>query len=73
MTPEEFNKRETELLGRMPIELRGPLSYMAYEAGHSAGYEEVLWYLDEYIGHLQKPIQDLCIRMCCETAREARQ
>lgn len=52
MTPEEFNKQETELLNKVPQEFRGWLSYYAYEQGHSAGYEEVLSYLRELIYEL---------------------
>jgi len=42
MTPDEFAIEEAELLSTIPTELQGYFSSVAYDRGHSAGYEEVL-------------------------------
>lgn len=57
MTPEEFAEKESELLSKIPQEFRGAVSYQAYEDGHSAGYEEVLIYVERYVGMLFEPIK----------------
>lgn len=61
MTPEQYKQEELELFDKynIPEELRGTLSYMAYERSHSAGYEEVINTLNETVYNLAKPIQDL--------------
>jgi len=64
-TQEQYAKEELELFEKydIPIELRQPLSYMAYEQGHSAGYEEVISILNEIVYDIAKPIQNLIKRI----------
>lgn len=57
MTKEEFNIKEAEILKDLPEEFRSAISYMAYEIGHSAGYEECLIYVKEYVSNLKEPIE----------------
>jgi hypothetical protein len=57
MTGDEFEAAQTELLKDIPEEFHGPLSYMAYEMGHSAGHEEVINYLRSFVGDLKAPIK----------------
>jgi len=63
MTANEYQIQESELLSKIPPELRSVLSYMAYERGHSAGYEEVLGVLQGLVSDLEKPLIELCKRL----------
>lgn len=60
MTQEEFSKEQEEILngGGIPKEFKDALSYMAYEQGHSGGYEEVICCLRDLVEGLSKPIAD---------------
>ena len=55
--------KQDELLQRVPEELRGALSYMAYERGHSAGADEILGILEGLVSDLEKPLQKLVDRL----------
>ena len=57
MTEEEFAVTQKELLDDLPIEFRSAISYMAYESGHSAGYEEVINYVRGLVADLEGPIK----------------
>jgi len=52
MTEEEFTRRQTKLLARVPKKFRGWLSHMAWEDGHAFGYSEVLLHLEDYVDGL---------------------
>lgn len=69
MTEQEFTQKQAELLKDIPEELKGTLSYMAYERGHSAGYEEVICVLQGLVSDLHEPLQKLVERVS-EEARE---
>jgi len=56
MTQEEFDKTQIEILNKLPKEFQSAVSYMAWESGHSAGYEEVIGILREMVSSLEKPI-----------------
>ena len=56
MTAEQFAEKEKELLQGIPEEFHSRLSYMAYEDGHHAGYEEVLSHLSGLVSDLKEPI-----------------
>ena len=58
MTAEEFNIKEAEILKDLPEEFRSAISTMAYERGHSAGYEECLIHVEGYVNDLKKPIEE---------------
>lgn len=66
MTHEEYNEEATPLLEELPPELRAAVSYMAYENGHSAGYEEVLNELRGMVGSLKEPLAALEKRLRAE-------
>ncbi len=53
----EFYEKQTEILKEIPIEFRAALSYMAWEHGHSSGFNEVLMILTDTIFHLKEPIK----------------
>lgn len=57
MTPEEFSEQQTKLLAQLPEEFRGVISSMAWDRGHSAGYEEVILYVQDYVDELKDPIE----------------
>lgn len=57
MTYQEFADKQKELLKDIPEELRCALSQIAWEEGHSYGYDEVLGHLREYVYTLQEPIK----------------
>ena len=63
MTHEEYSNKQTELLKDIPVEFHNTLSYMAYENGHSNGYEECIIYLKEYISNLKDPIKQFQQRL----------
>jgi hypothetical protein len=57
MTGEEFEKKQADLLQDISEEFRGAISYMAYEHGHSAGYEEVIILVQDLVSNFEEPIQ----------------
>jgi hypothetical protein len=57
MTEEEYLKEQEEILAGIPQEFKGPLSYMAYERGHSAGNEESIGILRGLVSDLREPIK----------------
>lgn len=59
MTAEEFSAKQSELLNRVPFEVRGALSYMAWERGHAYGYNEVLIVLSNLVSDLEEPLRNL--------------
>ena len=46
MTPEEFYAEEKDILEGIPEEFKKVISYIAWQQGHSAGYHEVIIYLN---------------------------
>jgi len=56
MTKDEFAAKQTELLKDIPKQFHGALSYLAWEDGHSSGYENVLNCLQNLIDELLSPI-----------------
>jgi hypothetical protein len=63
MTPEEAE------LERVPEEFRSVISSMAYDRGHSAGRDEVLLYIRNYVHELQPAIHAFEIRLLREGAK----
>lgn len=58
ITEKEFADKQAEILQNIPKEFRGRLSYMAWQQGHSAGYEEVILDLKELVDNLEEPIKE---------------
>lgn len=46
------------LLETIPVEFRGPLAYLAYEQGHSAGDSEIYNYLLDYVDAVKGAIEE---------------
>lgn len=66
MTSEEYMTKQAELLERLPIELRTQVGYLAYDQGHSSGYEEVIGVLGELVTALEEPCKKLIARVKSE-------
>lgn len=49
--------KEDAILSKVPEEFKGPLSYMAYERGHSSGRDEVQLILSELVHALLPAIK----------------
>lgn len=63
MTDEQFQVKQAEILEDIPEELRGALSHMAYESGHSSGNEEMIIHLQNYVSALEEPLKNLIKRL----------
>lgn len=59
MTDQEFAAQELEILKSIPEEMKSPMSYYAYERGHSAGHEEVLIVLRGLVAAFEQPLETL--------------
>lgn len=57
MTDAEFAAEEAALLAPVPVDFHSALSGMAYERGHSSGYEEVINCLAGLISDLRPAIE----------------
>jgi hypothetical protein len=66
MTSEEFIIEQNNVLKEIPKEFKDRLSYMAYERGHSAGYEEIISILKGLVNNLKQPIADFQKRISME-------
>jgi len=56
-TAEQFEVKQTEILKDIPLEFRGAIAYLAWEQGHSYGYDEVLIHVHELADNLKEPIK----------------
>ena len=56
MKEHEFSAKQAELLEKLPEEFHSCLRMMAWERGHSSGYEEVLAILENLVSELEMPI-----------------
>ena len=68
MTAEQFADAQTEAVCHLPPEFRATLCGMAWESGHSAGYEEVIGHLRELASELRRPIEQYAARLRQESA-----
>ena len=68
MTANEYAKHETEVFDKykIPQEFRGPISYHAWEQGHSNGYGEVAIHLEDLIDGLAPAIKEFQKRITAE-------
>ena len=57
MTSEQYEAKQKELLNGIPEEFQSALSYMAYEQGHSAGYDECIIVLSGLVSELRPVIK----------------
>jgi len=71
MTTEEFVDEQKRAVCLLPVEFQAVLCGMAWESGHSAGYEEIISHLRELADSLRKPIDQYTarIRRECEPDR----
>ena len=63
MTVEQFEAKQVEALADIPQEFHTAIRYNAWEHGHSAGYEEVLLYVNDLVDALTQPIKDYTKRI----------
>ena len=63
MTDQEYTDKQKELLKDIPIEFHGTLSYMAYDRGHSCGYDECINILSDMVYELKTPIKQYTERI----------
>lgn len=63
ITEQEFDVAQAEILSEIPTEFRGNISYIAWEYGHSAGYQEVLYYLRDLVDSIKEPIKQYTKRL----------
>lgn len=56
VTAKDFGEAQTELCKGLPEELIGPLQGLAWDEGHSAGYEEVINILKGYVRTFEGPL-----------------
>lgn len=63
MSEQEFVVKRDEYLERLPVEFRSRVGYMAWERGHSSGYEEVINILSEMVYQLEDPIREFETRI----------
>jgi hypothetical protein len=57
MTEEQYLEKQGEILADIPVEFHSVLSYMAYERGHSSGYEECISILNDLVTNLKPAIE----------------
>lgn len=57
MTRDEFDKREAEILTAIPEEFHSFVRTLAWEYGHSSGYDEVLNYDETFVWSLKPAIE----------------
>lgn len=63
MTSDEFCKERDESLADLPTEFQSVISGIAYDRGHSAGYEEVMGHIDELVSAFSGPIANYRARI----------
>jgi hypothetical protein len=56
MTEEQYQEKQGEILADIPVEFHSTLSYMAYERGHSSGYEECIGIRQDLVTNLEPAI-----------------
>lgn len=63
MTNEDFETAQSEALANIPLEFHAAFRQIAWDEGHSAGYEEVVSILDRLIDHFDLPIKQYTKRI----------
>ena len=72
MIEEEFITKRNDIANRIPNEFKSAISLMAWDLGHSSGYEEVIGILEDIVSNFEKPIKDFEQRIRYETRNEER-
>jgi len=49
MTSSEFNQKQAEMLANVPVEFHSWLQGIAWDQGHSSGYENVISILEDLL------------------------
>ena len=57
MTQEEFEKKQAEALEFISKEFHKPIKDFAWEIGHSSGFDEVLFHVDDLVDHFKPAIE----------------
>lgn len=63
MTEDEYNLKVEETLADIPEEFHSPFEMMAWERGHSSGYNEVILELQNLVDELQGAIHSYGLRL----------
>lgn len=63
MTEEEFQEEQKDILKEVPHEFHEVFISMAWDRGHSSGYEEVISYLKNLVYELSSPINAFARRV----------
>lgn len=66
MKSEEFYQKQKEILDLIPIEFRSFVEWIAWEQGHSFGYDEVLNHVYDYVYDIKEPIEKYTERILNE-------
>jgi len=69
MTDDDFNKAQNSLLSEIPLEFRSVLGTMAWESGHSSGYEEVISCLKDLVSDFRPAIEAYGNNLKCRDLR----
>lgn len=66
MNIEEFEIKQNEALKFIPAEFQKPIKKIAWDLGHSSGYDEVMVYINDMADAFEKPIHAYHYRICKE-------
>lgn len=70
LTTDEFNDESNTILEDVPEEFHKALCKMAWDQGHSSGYESVLSYLDDLVSEMKDPIKQYTERLSKTTKKK---
>lgn len=73
MTAQEFYPKQEEMLKDIPKQFHGALAHLAWEQGHSSGFENVLCCLSDLIDDLKEPIKAYGDAVVAETTQQLAQ
>lgn len=71
MTQDEFVVEQEEILKVVPEDFHSTFRTMAWDRGHSAGYEEVILVLKGLINDLAEPIKNYRMRILASLAQKS--
>ena len=72
MTQEEYTNKRESILKDIPNEFKFVISSIAWDMGHSSGYEETIGILENIVSNFERPIKDFEQRIRHETRNEER-
>lgn len=69
MSESEFQAQQADYLTDVPAEFHAAIRRIAWEHGHAAGYQDVLYYTAELAGGLAEPIRKYAERLAPAPSR----